>query len=316
MTLLRTRLLTIVVTMLLLTACGDGGADGSSGATSPSTSRTQPAVLAPTPVVIFANPTPQTYASVGASTTSAGDGYTSIASNARLTFVSLEAANQPRLRYQASRYEIQLPGGVFNPLIHYLGLTNPTPANNFFQPSNAGLNRATFIISQSGRDGYVYSELASWSNATATGHLGTVAFGSPTPAPAIATSGTASYRGRIFGIVDITYYDGLYGGNYFSTVDGTVTLTVEFATRSIEGTLEIDDPTGTSTYPVPLTATTFLPGEDAFWGSFQTSQSGFNEFKVILTGPEASELIGSWAVPIEIDGQPHQLMGAWIAARD
>jgi hypothetical protein len=56
-------------------------------------------------------------------------------------------------------------------------------------------------------------------------------------------------------------------------------------------------------------------GDNDFWGSFETSQSGFNEFRVKLTGPAASELIGSWAVPILIDGNPHQLMGVWIAAR-
>ena len=59
-----------------------------------------------------------------------------------------------------------------------------------------------------------------------------------------------------------------------------------------------------------------LPGADTFWGLFETSQSGFNEFKVRLTGPDSSELIGSWAIPALVDGEPHQLMGAWIAARE
>jgi hypothetical protein len=302
--------------MLLLTACGGGGNDGASAVSPPSNSTTQPTSTPSTPVVIFANPSPQTFALVGSSTTSAGDGYTPVAPDARLTNLSLEAVNQPRLRYGASSgYELQLPGGEFDLLVHYIGLLNPTSENNFFQPSAARQNAATFIISRSSLDGYVYSELASWSSETSSIKSGLVAFGFPTPSTTIANSGSAGFRGQIFGIVDITYFDGLYGGNYFSTVGGTVTLTVDFATRAIEGTLEIDDPKGTSSISVPLTATTFLPVDNDFWGSFETSQSGFNEFRVKLTGPDASELIGSWAVPILIDGNPHQLMGVWIAAR-
>jgi hypothetical protein len=107
----------------------------------------------------------------------------------------------------------------------------------------------------------------------------------------------------------------LYGGTYFIAMSGTVTLTVDFAARAIEGTLDIDHPSGTSVISVPLMTTTTFPAENHFSGVFEASQSGFNEFKVKLTGPEASELIGSWAVPILIDGAPHQLMGAWVAAR-
>jgi hypothetical protein len=309
-------LLTAVVPMLLLAACGGSGTDRSSAVPPPSSSPTPPITPVPPPVVIFADPTPQTYALVGSSTASAGDGYTPVAPDARLTTVSLEAMNQPRLRYgPTSGYEIQLPGEEFDRLVFYKGLSNPAPDHNFFQPSRARQNAATFIITRSRLDGYVYSELASWTDATSPGYVGMVAFGVPTPAATIASTGTVSYRGYISGIVDITYFDGLYGGNYFSGVGGTVTLTVDFATRAIAGLLELDDPNGTSVITIPLTATTFLPGDATFSGLFETSQSGFNELKVVLTGPESSELIGSWAVPVMIDGEPHQLMGAWIAAR-
>lgn len=313
-------LLPVLGPILLLAACG--GSDSGGGTTSstavplPSTSTAQPTSASSTPVVIFANPSPQTYALVGSSTMSAGGGYTPVAPDARLTNISLEAVNQPRLRYGApSGYELQLPGGVFDQLVHYKGLLNPTPENNFFQPSRARQNFATFIVSRSSLNGYIYSELASWSNETAPESFGLAAFGVPTPAATIATSGSARFRGQSIGMVDVTYFDGLYGGSYFTAIGGTVTLTIDFATRAIEGTLEIDDPGGISRIAVPLTATTFFPVDNNFWGSFETSQSGFNEFRVKLTGPEASELIGSWAVPILIGGRPHQLMGAWIAAR-
>jgi hypothetical protein len=307
-------LLAVLGTLLLLTACG--GSNDSPAASLPSNSTTPPIPAVSWPVFIFANPSPQTYAMVGSSATGIG-GYAPVAPDARLTNISLDAANQPQLRYVASTgYELQLPGGIFDVLGHYKGLSNPTSENTFFQPLGALQNEATFIVSRSRLDGYAFSERASWSSETAPGSIGFVAFGSPTPAATTPTSGSASFQGQVFGIVDITYFDGLYGGTYFTPVSGTVTLAVDFATRAIEGTLEIDDPRGTtSSISVPLTATTFLPGDDTFSGLFETSQSGFNEFRVKLMGPEASELIGSWAVPILIDGNPHQLMGAWIAAR-
>jgi hypothetical protein len=302
---------------LLLAACGGGsGTSGPSSVSPPSNSTTPPTSIPLTPVVIFANPSQQTYAVVGSSTTSAGGGYTSVAPDARLTNISLETVSQPRLRYRAPvGYEIQMPGGIFDQLAHYKGLLNPTSENNFLQPSQAPQNAATFIISRSSLDGYVHSELASWTNATAPGNSGFAAFGSPTPAATIATSGTARFIGQISGLVDFTYFDGLYGGHFFSAAGGTVTLTVDFATREIEGTLELDDLSGTSSISIPLMTTLSFPGDNNFEGTFETTQSGFNEFRVILTGPDASELIGSWAVPILINGQPHQLMGAWIAAR-
>ena len=309
--------LAVIGSMLLLTACGGGGGANGSPA---SNSTAQPPSSAPTPptltpVVIFPNPSPQTYALVGSSTQSASAGYNPVAPDARLTNISLEAADQPRLLYGPGGYQIQLPGRDFDQLVHYKGLLNPTTENNFFQPARASQNAATFIIRRSSLDGYIYSELAGWTNAIAPDSSGHVAFGIPTPVATLATFGRASYRGPATGIVDITYFDGLYGGHFFSDVEGTVTLTVDFATRAIEGTLEIDDADGTFHISVPLTATAFDPGEDCFLGSFGTSQSGFNEFRVKLTGPAASELVGSWAVPTLIDGEPHQLMGAWIATR-
>jgi hypothetical protein len=44
-------------------------------------------------------------------------------------------------------------------------------------------------------------------------------------------------------------------------------------------------------------------------------QSGYNAFEMVFTGPTAEEPIGVLALPLAIDGQPHQLLGAWIAKR-
>jgi hypothetical protein len=303
----------VIGSVPLFAGCGGGGSDESPA---PQGQGSNPPP-APMPLNIFTSPTPGVYASLGSSTTSAGDGYTSIERNARLTDVSLESIYQPVLRYTtAGNYEIQLPSAAsFDRLVHY-GVPQDPELGNFFQPSRARQNSATFITGLSRLDGYRHSELASWTDAIDIVRSGSLAFGTPTPAAAIASSGSATYRGPAFGLVDITQADYLYGGWFFSGVSGTVTLTVDYAARTITGTLEVSAD-GASPSTVPLLATTILPGVDpTWWGSLETSESGFNEFKVMLTGPDASELIGSWAVPIRVNGEPHQLMGAWIAARD
>lgn len=311
MKLSRTSLLAVVGSLPLFAACGGGGNDVAPRSPSNSTAA---APWVPPPVVIFSNPVPQAYAALGSSTISAGDGYRPVDPGARLANVSLEAPNQPRLRYTASgHYELQLPGASFDRLVHYAGLMNPTPANNFFQPAGAIQNAATFIVSQSGTRGYRHSELASWTDATPPGRAGFLAFGSPTPAAAIPSSGRATYRGHVYAMIDVAQLDRLFGGYYFASIEATLTVTIDFVARTIEGALEIDDPIFTGS--VPLSATTLLPGDDTWWGTFLTSESGFNELKVRSTGPGAEELIGSFAVPLSVGGEAHQLMGAWIAAR-
>lgn len=310
----RACLFAVIGLIPLFTGCG-----GSSSGEPPAGQGSNPPPAPPSTVTIFPGPSPDTYVSLGSSTTSAGDGYSPVAANARLTDVSLEDMNQPLVRYTSSgRYEIQLPGTGFDRLVHYKGLANPTSNNNFFQPSSARQNAATFIVTQSRLDGYRHSELSGWTDGRSINRMGFLAFGTPTPASSIASSGSATYTGHVTGLVDITYPDYLYGGLYFSGASGTITLTVDFAARTITGTItvevELEDETVTSTIPLPLA--TLPPGADNWWGSFETSESGFNEFKIRLTGLDANEMIGGWSIPIVIDGQPHQMMGAWIAMRE
>lgn len=317
--------MTVLLTPLAfgLSACG-GGSSGEIASTptlvpapSPSSPPAQQTVNVP--VTIFTEPTPQEYAAVGVSTTSAGDGYTPVAQDAKLTDVSFAPAQQSTIRYNAAGYyEVQLPGATFDRLIHYKGLANPTPDNNFFQTESAPQNHATFITRRSTDLGFTYSELASWTDAS-TGRIGYLAFGTPTPVSAIPLSGTATYRGVTSGQVDITYFDGLYGGYYFGGIDGYTTLNVDFARSLLTGSLELYVPDGMN--PRPVGTYTTLPidiasGANSFSGTFDTSQSGFNQFKGLFTGPSAQEAIGSWALPLMIDGQLHQAIGAWIAKRE
>lgn len=303
---------------LLISACG-GSNSGIASSPLPAPSPTpSPAPTYPA-VTIFANPAPQEYTTVGVSTTSAGDGYQPIAEDARLTDLSLAPADQPKIRYNsAGYYEVQLPGTNYDRLIHYKGLVNPTPDNNFFQTASAPQNHATFITRRSAELGFSHAELASWTDTT-TGRMGYVAFGTPAPVSAIPVSGTATYRGVASGQVDITYIDNLYGGHFFGGIDGYTTLNVDFGGGVLTGSLELYVPDGMSprlvgthtTSPIALAS-----GANSFSGQFDTSQAGFNRFDGLFAGPSAQEAIGSWALPLIIDGQPHQAMGAWIAKRE
>lgn len=233
---------------------------------------------------------------------------------ARLSSVSLEDALQPRLRYVTSRkYEIQVPGAEFDELEYWLVPAGWPAQDHLLETSDAGQRFVSMVLSQSRFDGYRHSEMANWYEEV-TPRSGSMAFGVPTPAAAIATSGSATYRGRLSGMVDVPYFE-MGGEAFFSDASGTITLTVEFATRTIAGTIEAGVQSGMAITVVPFSTSTVLPGTDTWWGMFETSESGFNEFKVMLTGPDAGELIGSWSVPIMVDGEPHQFMGSWIAKR-
>jgi hypothetical protein len=276
-----------------------------------------PALTAP-PVMIFANPSPQDYAVVGVSTLDAGDGYVSIDPNARLRNLLFAPADQPRIRHTSTgHYQLQLPGSSYDTLVHYKGLVNPPPDNNFFQPQSVAQNAATFTIARSRLEGYLHSELASWSAAPAG--VGTLAFGTPTAAVALPAAGRATYRGRVAGLVDVTYFDSLYGGHYFESVLGTITLEVDFATRTATASLDlsIDGATGTETYIDSFTSAPMaIPSStNGFSGLMEAMESGFNRVDGLFTGPAANEAIGRIAIPVSINGMPHQVMGAWIAAK-
>ena len=306
----RVYLLAVIGSIPLFAGCGGGGSDEGEAPPGQGPNPT------PTPVAvtIFANPTPGVYASLGSSST---NDFSDVDDDSRLTDVSLESDVQPLLRYTASgNYEIQLPGAAFDLLVPYESSGSSTANNNLFQPSTAPRSTEMLSTELSRVDGYRYSELGGWRDSGAISRMGILAFGSPTPTAAIPASGSATYRGRVNGTADLVYIDGLGGGSFFAGTPGTITLTVDFAARTVTGTLEVSVDYEPITYRAPFSANTFQADADTWSGLFETSESGFNEFKVRLTGPAANELIGSWSIPIVIDGEPHQLMGAWIAVRE
>jgi len=297
--------------MVLAEACGSSAGtttlDSAGQATPPPPSSVPP-------VKIFANPRPQEFASVGAFTTDAGDGYTPIDKDARINSIFFDAASQPKIRYTAAGYyEIQLPGMDYDRLIHYLGIQDPTTDNHFFQPAGVAQNMATFITSSSRLEGYSDSELATWTKAhNLTGYL---AFGVPAPHGSLPMTGSRTYGGSVTGMVDTTYWDNLYAGYYFDSAAGTVTLSVDFQNNTVTGSLTVGIDGGASqTYQIAPMA--LDPGANGFSGSFGAKLPGYNQIVGLLTGSTANEMIGNWAVPVLIDGQPHQFFGAWIAKQE
>jgi hypothetical protein len=266
------------------------------------------------PVVIFANPATQEYASVGVSTPDAG-GYTPVTQDARLVNISLASADQARIRYTAAGvYEIQLPGANFDKIVHYKGLVNPSPDNTFFQPASVRQNYATFGISSSRKSGYTYSELGSWTTEE-PGRVGFVAFGTPTPASNIPTIGNATFNGVASGFIDTTSFDNLYGGYYFDSISGQITLNVDFASSALFGNLALNSDKHGNLGIYSLAPMNLASGTNAFSGSFNSTNPGFNEFRGVFTGSSAQEAIGAWALPVLVQGTLQQTMGAWIARR-
>ena len=316
-----------------LAACGGSGSGGPGFASSPPPGPGAPPPPPPPPppaaaaVTIFPNPTPGEYASVGASIAGPGGNLDTFSSgDARYGDVSSAPADQPRIRYSAAGYyEIQMPGQAWDRLQHYSGLSDPTEDNNYFEPASAGMNYGYLVVGNAAKwRGYAYSELGGWGSAAA-GRYGYMAFGDPTPAGAVPTTGSASFEGLVIGSADVLQPDFLYGGYVPLYVDGSVTLAFDFAGGTLDGAMSLYGQDGMNPFLIGEFAfrdTVFSVGSTTYSGAFETAAAGDNFFLGRFTGPNAEETIGAWAVPFQFtnggeyapaDGQVHQAFGAWIA---
>jgi hypothetical protein len=313
---------------LSLAACGGGG-DASEIASTPTP---PPAPPSPPPVAIkiFATPTEGEYASVGASIAGPGGNLDTYATaDVRFGPISTSSVDQAHIRYTSGGlYEVKLAGADWDRLVPYGGISNSDPeTNNYFQPQGVPTNYGYLITRSSRTIGYTFSELGAWGS-EAQGRWGYVAFGLPTPAGAVPTSGSATFKGVVSGSTDVLLADNLYGGYYPLSTDGFVTLNFNFGSGSLGGQMDLFLPDGMS--PTPLGSftfreTVFSVGSRSYSGSFETTVAGQNFFLGQFTGPNAQETIGAWALPfvfnqngefISGDGQVHQAFGAWIAKRE
>lgn len=320
----------ILVAYGLVSACGGGGASGLASTPTPPTAPNPPPPPPPAAasVTIFKTPVVGTYSSVGASIAGPGgnlDTYTS--SDARYGSVSTDEASQPQIRYTAAgQYEVKMPGSDWDQLVAYKGLANPGPDNNYFQPASVAANEGYVVTRNSYKDGYAYSELASWGSKSAS-RWGYVAFGSLTQAGAVPTSGTASFEGVVSGSTDIMLADNLYGGYFPLPTDGSVSLNLDFGKGTLAGAMTLYLPDGmnpTLLGTFNFKETIYSVGSTNYAGKFDTAAAGQNFFLGRFTGPTANETIGAWAIPFvfikdgdtfRADQQTHQAFGAWIAKR-
>jgi hypothetical protein len=270
-------------------------------------------------VVIFPNPAPGEFATVGA---------TAHASNlenlsAPLGTISSADSDLPHIRYTTDgTYEIELPGPPINGFSwHPLSVQGSNP-----NALTDDVGDLLLSLSDSRDNGYRYSEMAFYSSPD-TGQIGAIAFGTLTPMGAVPITGSATYSGTIMGTSDVIASDSFDGPNRAS-VEGSVNLDFNFAAGSLTGDMAVtlNDAAG-----VPLslgtfnfTDTVYSSGSTNYSGKFDSNAAGQNFFLGQFTGPHAEETIGAWALPfilntgnsmIPADHQTHQAFGAWIARK-
>lgn len=307
--------------ILGLSACGGGGGGVASIPAPPASPTPTPTSSPISQVTIFPAPTPGTYASVGTSmplkdeTTSA----------ARFGALSTADTDQVHIRYLSNgTYEIEVPGRGWDTLTSIKGTTPPSDFQ--YQPASAAQNAAGLFTGPARSSSYKYSEHAFWYSRE-TGRQGWVAFGSPTAAANIPSTGSATYAGMVRGSADIMTTDPLSAPFYYpSQVDGTVSLSFNFGAGTLAGSMSLSLADGMQPAPIGTFAfknTVYSVGSETYSGSFAAGETGSNFFTGRFTGPGAEETIGTFAVPfrftagqtIQPDNLVHTAVGAWVAKR-
>jgi hypothetical protein len=298
-----------VTTALALTACGGGGGGGLNFIPAPPVTTTPTSTPTPAPPQATASPDFIIAAAVPDQPFSNMGGIVRPDSN-EIPVVSTVPADQAQLRYDsaAAQYQIIVPAGsswenlFYNPDSRLLGTHTATSPSVQF--------------TQSAATGYRYSALAAlFLGPSPVGvYAAGNAFGIPTPAGAVPTTGSATYNGSITGFTTETVSNwGAWGA---AQVDGNIALSFNFGAGTLAGTISPTIHFG-SVYaldPLSFTNTTFAQGGATFFGQFATTLPGGNAFSGQFTGPAAQELIGSFLFPYTShdDGKIYQATGAFV----
>jgi hypothetical protein len=203
--------------------------------------------------------------------------------------VSTAQSDQAQLRYDSpsGQYQIQVPAGSSWEKLFY----NPDQGNFYTQ------NNSPFIrFPESAATGYHYSALSTlFQGPSPVGvYAAGNAFGIPTPAGGVPTTGSATYNGSIAGFTTETVSE--WGSWGAAQVNGNIALSFSFGGGTLSGTISPN----INTYalaPLSFTNTVFAPGSTTFSGTFSTALPGANSFSGQFTGPAAQELIGSFVFP-------------------
>jgi hypothetical protein len=294
---------------LALTACGGGGSSGEVASIPPPPST----VVTPTPLPSAAPVTSlgQIVASAVPDQPLAAMGGIVRPDSSDRDVASTAEADQIKLRYDsaAGQYQIQVPPGS-----SWEGLLYNSSTGAFI----TGTPSSPYIkFPESAATGYKYSALASLflgpspSGVFASGD----AFGIPTPSGGVPTTGSASYSGTIAGFTTETA--SAWGAWGAAEVEGNIHLSFNFGGGTLAGTINPSirfGPQSNALDPLNFTNTVFAPGSTTFSGSFATTLSGTNAFSGQFTGPQAQELIGSFAFPYTShdDGKVYQATGGFV----
>ena len=219
-----------------------------------------------------------------------------------------------RIRYDAGagQYQIELPASTF-----WEGLSlTPGQVPNTSDFHTADVTYPTYLqLQEYAGTGYTYSALALWSApGSEAGLSGGVAFGIPTPAGAVPTTGSATFNGSITGRTTQSSFDSLAGNYWPALVEGSINLSFNFGAGTLAGSLSptIYDVDRRALAPLNFINTVYAKGSTIFSGSFDTNLTGTSSFSGQFTGPQAQELVGSFAFPYAADGKTFQATGAFV----
>jgi hypothetical protein len=202
----------------------------------------------------------------------------------------------------AKAYEIRAKGQGWERLS--LGDSSSTSENHYPQSGTYGISLAKTLD-------YQYTNLATQFENAFGDLTGYFAYGIPTAAGDVPTTGSASYTAEIFG--DIGY-----------AISGDARLTFNFGAGTLTGYMHPILSDAWFSYDLgqyDFTQTVYSAGSTTFSGRFivpgggSTANSGFNGQ---FTGPQAAELLTAWHAPFRDPngGQWGNMSGVWIGKKD
>lgn len=170
---------------------------------------------------------------------------------------------------------------------------------------------------------YQHTKLGSLLENAWGGVTGRLAFGMPTAAGDVPTTGSASYTANLWGTG--TGAGAVPGSGTYYEVTGTAKLSFDFGAGILAGHMQpkLTGPTGAFDTPrYDFAQTLFAAGSRTFSGSFAVPGStASSQFSGQFTGPQAAELMASWRAPFADPTAPNgpawgTMSGLWIGKKD
>jgi hypothetical protein len=267
---------------LLLAACGGGGSGIGSTPVPP---------IAPTPT-----PTP--------SPASAPFGV-----KADTQFPTVGHAVDIRWNSSAQAYEVRFPDEDWERLTLYMSSVGE---EHYPASSQYGIGIKT---------PHQYTKLASIFDNAFGMPIGRFAFGLPTAAGDVPTTGSATYDAQVWGDANSPAST---GGSGHYEVSGTAKVDFNFGAGTLSGHMDAKLAGTTGTFALPrydFVQTVFSVGSTSFSGSFSVPGStAGSAFSGQFNGPQAAELMANWKAPFADPAVPSgalwgTMSGVWIGKK-